>query len=225
MTMTRDQLTAQARDIADATDTQRWPDATVLAWAGIEMDRTWANILNANNAIRMNVLTVAEDASGQFLKSALDTGTGDTMKRHYRILSISDGTQMFYRQVEYKDFPSIASPTILPYIWYELGTSIQVLPASSANVLTVMVNYRPPNAAQVASGSSIIDLPDGFEMVVAYHTAAQLAMKGGIETAFAQQYRATGSDLETELLMDIRRAGTKPVIARAMDSPADYGSF
>lgn len=225
MAMTRGQLMDLARDIADAFDTGRWPDTKVRRWLGVEHDRAWKEILNANNAYQVALVTVTEDASGRFLKTALDTGAGDLVQRHYRILSLSDAQQFFYRQSRYQDYPSVAQPTQLPYVWYELGAQIQMLPAVAGNIITAEVNYAPTRADMLVDDNSFVPFVDGHEELLAYKTAAHLATKGAIETTSASQYAAIGDQMLEELLKDIRRAGKDPLRFRALDDAMDYASF
>lgn len=223
MSSTRGTLMSNARDISQTTGSNQWSDAIVRVWLGVCHRRAWKQILNANNEYRMAMLSVTQDANGQFLKTALDSGSGDTAQTHYRILSLSDNQQFFYRQVRYQDFPSPASPIILPYVWYELGTSIQVNPVQQGAVCSAMVNWMPTRADNLASDASVVDFPDDYENALSFHTAAMIAMKGGNEIQAASVYKAQGDAIIEDMLNDLRRAGKDPTRMRAMDDAASYG--
>jgi hypothetical protein len=224
MPVTRAVLMANARDVGQMTGSSQWSDAIVRTWLGLEHRAAYRRILNANNEYRMAQVVVTEDVNGQFVKTLMDTGTGDTAMTHYRILSLSDSQQMFYRQTRYQDFPNPTNPALLAYVWYEFGLSIQVFPAVSGNTLTATVNAMPVRADLLASDASLVDFPDDYESALAWGTAAYLAKKGGNETDASREYRAVADAIYEDMLNDIRRAGKDPTRMRAMDDPAQWGS-
>lgn len=223
MGMTVAQHIAMIRQVADAQDTTRWPDAVVQTWLGVVHRQEWKNILNANNEYRMLQLPVTEDANGQFDKSALSSGSGDTLQTCYRILSLSDQQQFYYRQVRYQDYPAPQAATTLPYVWYENGTKIQMLPAVAGNVVTATFNVMPQRADLLSTDTVAVDFPDDYETLLDYAAAAHLAMKGGLETTQSLQYRAVADDIRNAMLLDLRRLSKDPTRFRAMDSSLDWG--
>lgn len=224
MAMTVTQHIDMIRQVADAADTTRWPSAVVKTWLGLVHRQEWRNILNANNAYRVVQLTVTEDANGQFAKSDLQTGSGDTLQTCYRILSLSDQQQFYYRQVRYQDYPAPQAATTLPYVWYEYGTQIQMLPAVAGNVVTATFNAVPQRADLLSADSVVVDFPEDYETLLDYAAAAHLAMKGGLETPQALQYRAMADAIREEMLLDIRRLSKDPTRVRPLDSALDWGS-
>lgn len=223
MPMTVAEHIAMIRQVADADDTTRWPTSVVLTWLGLVHRQEWKNILNANNAYRVLQLSVTEDADGRFNKSDLNSGSGDTLQSCYRILSLSDQQQYYYRQVRYQDYPAPQAATTLPYVWYEYGTQIQMLPAVAGNVVTATVNVMPQRADLLSADTVEVDFPEDYETLLDYATAAHLAMKGGLETQQSLQYTAMADAIRNEMLFDLRRLGKDPARFRAMDSAADYG--
>lgn len=223
MAMTVAQHVAMIRQVADAEDTTRWPASVVKTWLGLVHRQEWRNILNANNSYRIVQLTVTEDANGQFPKSALASGSADTLLSCYRILSLSDEQQLYYRQVRYQDYPYPQAATALPYVWYEYGDKIQMLPAVAGNIVTATFNAVPQRADLLSSDNVAVDFPDDYETLLDYATAAHLAMKGGLETTQALQYRAMADAIREEMLLDIRRLSKDPTRVRSMDSSLDWG--
>ena len=228
--MTQAQLLAATRDQMNAAGSTQWSDATLLSWLGLASWQEWANILNASNVYYSQSVTVTQDANGQFAISALTTGTADTQKNFYRILSVAqpqggNQPQLFYRQTRYQDYPNPQpnQGTYLSGLWYRLGTQIQVMPVASGQTMSVQVNYRPPRVDQLSTASVVVDFPDGYEMLLV-HDAAMLALqKGGSEAQAAAVLRAQGDQIRSMMLMDLARQGTWPIVATSFDSPFDWG--
>ena len=223
MAMTVTQHVDMIRQVADAADTTRWPSTLLKTWLGLVHRQEWRNILNANNTYRVAQVTVTEDANGRFAKSALSTGSGNTLQSCYRILSLSDNQQLYYRQVRYQDYPSPQAATSIPYVWYEYGTSIQMLPAVAGNTITATFNVIPQRADLLSTDSVGVDFPEDYETLLDYAAAAHVAMKGGIETPQALQYRAMADTIREEMLLDLRRLSKDPLRMRALDGASDWG--
>ena len=229
MTMTQAQLLAATKDEMNATGSNQWSDATLLAWLGLAFWQEWANILNANNVYYSQNVTVTQDSNGQFALSALTTGSGDTTKNFYRILTIAQpqGTaqpQLFYRQTRYQDYPNPQpnQTTWLSGLWYRIGTQIQVMPVAAGQTMAVQVNWRPPRPDQLSTSSIAVDFPDGYEMLLVHDAAVYALQKGGSEAQAAQVIRATADMIRGQMMMDIGREGTWPKVATAFDQPQDW---
>ena len=229
MSMTQAQLLAALRDEMNAAGSGQWSDATLLSWLGLASWQEWANILNANNVYYSQNVTVTQDSNGQFAISALTTGSGDTQKNFYRVLTIAQpqGTQqpqLFYRQTRYQDYPNPQpnQSTYLSGLWYRIGTQIQVMPVAAGQQMSVQVNYRPPRVDQLSTGSIAVDFPDGYEMLLVHDAAAYALLKGGSEAQAAALIQAKGDTIRNMMMLDIGREGTWPKIALSFDRPEDY---
>ncbi len=237
MTSTVAQLIAQTREAADAVGSSRWSDTTIQAWIGLEQWRWQAKLLNANNQYYINggdgTLIVTEDANGQFDVANFSTGTGDTKRYFYRVQTLgqpSGGGQagtsgpLYYKEASYIRYPNPQPSTSLPYVWYKIGTKIQVLPAIAGQSLTAVVNYRPPRADQLSATSVTLDYPDGYESGLAFAAAAKMLQKGDAQGADAAALQAIADSIGNDMLLDLGRSSTQPIIALASDNPEDWGS-
>lgn len=232
MPVSRLTLMTQARQFADAVGSPKWSDAEVRALLGLVHWQEFKNILNANNQYTLAFVTPTEDANGQFLLTALDTGSGDSALTHYRVQSVAQnasggalgvGPYFYYKQVEYRDYPVPQSNTMMPYVWYMFGSSIQVMPVQPGTVLTVCVNQLPCRADLLASDASLVTFPDGYETLLSYATAAQMLMKAGEETPAATACKLQADEIREPMLMDLRRTSVGPTLFRAMDMAAEWG--
>lgn len=230
MSMTQAQLLAALRDEMNAASSAQWSDATLLSWLGLASWQEWANILNANNVYYSQSVPVTQDSNGQFAISSLTTGSGDTQKNFYRILTLAQpqgGNQpmLFYRQSRYQDYPNPQpnQGVYLSGLWYRLGTQIQVMPVQSGQQMSVQVNYRPPRVDQLATSASVVDFPDGYEMLLVHDAAAYALLKGGNEADAAAQIQAKGDTIRAMMLLDLGRQGTWPITATAFDTAFDWG--
>ncbi len=233
MSATVAQLVALARELADAVSSPRWSDPTIATWIGLEQWRNQAKLLNANNQFYINgPITVTQDSLGQFNLSDLTTGATDSKKYFYRIHLLglpsggSNGTSgpLWYRKGSLNRFPPTQPSTSLPYVWYLLGTKIQVLPATASQTLQVYVSYRPPRADQLSATSVTVDYPEGYETGLAMGAAAMMLDKGGAEDSAASVMRALADDLRDDMLLDLGRPSTDPIIAGSLDDPSDWGT-
>lgn len=232
MSMTRGVLMAAAREIADAVGSPKWTDATVRQWLGVAHWQEFKNILNANNEYTLATVTPSEDANGLFPLTALDTGSGDSTLTHYRIHSIAQnasggalgvGPYFYYKQVEYKDYPVPQSNTMMPYVWYLFGANIQVLPVQPSTVLTVVVNQLPQRADLLVDDNSTVVFPSGYEMILAYMTAARMLSKAGEETPAAAIMKAEADEIREPMLQDLRRPSINTTVFRALDMASEWG--
>lgn len=230
MSVTRAQLTSLTREIMQATGSSQWSDATLQTWLGLAHWQEYANLLNVINSYQMQSVTVTQDANGQFTIASLSTGTGDTAKNFYRILALAQSStaggqyQFFYQQTQFKMYPNPQPNTAMPYVWYQFGRSIQVLPVQSGASLTCTVNWRPPRVDQLSTDSIAVDFPDGYESLLAWRAAGMALRKGGTEVQAAFTMDATAKEIREEMLLDLGRLGTTPIIAGAMDDISDWGS-
>lgn len=232
MSATQTALAAMARDIADAAGSTRWSDATVLQWLGLVHWQEFKNILNANNQYTLASFTVTEDADGRFLKTALDSGSADTLLTHYRILSLSQNTAgaiasagpiLYYKQVAYIDYPTPQASVLAPYVWYDFGSYIQVVPVQPTNTLQVVVNQLPQRADLLATGASTVVFPSGYETLLGYMTAAHMLQKGGAETPASLALQQQADYIRQPMMQDLRRTGIQPTLFRALDDAGQWG--
>ncbi len=234
MSMTVAQLVTAAQEFADAAGSPRWSTTTIAQYVGFEQWRAQARLLNANNQYYVNgPVTVSPNVStGEFSISDLTTGSGDSAKNFYRVLLLGlpagspSGTTgpLWYREAPSMEmYPPTQPSTVLPYVWYQKGTVIQTLPVNAGAQLQVYCNYRPPRADQLSATSVTVDFPDGYELGLALKVAARMLYKGGSESLAAATLDAQGEDILNDMLMDLGRRGTKPIIARAMDLAQDWG--
>lgn len=233
MSMTVAQLIAMAQELADAVGSPRWTTANITTYIGWEQWNNQARLLNANNQYYVNgPVTVTPNVTvGTFPLSDLDTGTGDSKKYFYRMQLIglpSGGTSgtsgpLWYAHApSMQQYPPTQPSTVLPYVWYQMGSVIQTLPVNSGPTLQVYCNYRPPRADQLSATSVTVDYPEGYELGLAYAAASTMLTKGGAEMVASAALRQRADDILESMLFDLGRRGTGPIIQRAMDSASDY---
>lgn len=229
MAMPVDQAVAECREIMSATGSNQWSDAILKSWCGIAQWKLQADLLNINNVFYSQSVTVSQDSNGQFTVASLTTGSADAKKYFYRILSValpatSGGVyQYFYRQSRYQDFPTPQPNTSLPYVWYRLGSQIQILPVSSGHSMAIQVNYRPPRVDALSGGSIAIDFPEGYEDLIPWYAASLALVKGGTETQAAKDIAAQTQVMTDNFLQDLGRQGTWPIVAQSFDTADMWG--
>lgn len=230
MSMTRAQLTTLTREVMNAVGSNQWSDATLQTWLGLAHWQEYGNLLNVNNAYKMQQVSVTQDSNGQFTVASLSTGSGDTAKNFYRIITVAQPAspvgqiQFFYQEVDFRQYPNPQPNTALPYVWYRMGDVIQILPVASGQGMTVTVNYRPPRVDQLSADSITVDFPDGYEALLAWRAAEMAVLKGGQENDAAAGYARTAELIRREMLLDLGRQGVRPIVAKAFDDASDWGA-
>lgn len=236
MSMTVDQAVAMTREIMNATSSTQWSDAILTSWCGLSHWQLWANILNTNRYWKFQQVSVTQDSNGQIDTADLNTGSGDTKQYWYRILSVAQpqvaggaspaAVQFFYRQARYEDWPNPQPNTSLPYIWYQRGAQLQIMPVAAGTNMTITTNYRPPSVSMLATGSSVIDFPDGYEALIPWRACQMALLKGGSETRAALDIKQKADDMEHQMLQDLGRISRWPMVAESFDLPSEWaGSY
>lgn len=224
MSFTRDQLVTEARALADAESDTRWTSTTVLRHLDTVFDSEWGRVLAAFPSFRVSHLTPAVDTDGYLQKADLTGGTGDSLRRFYRIVGVRDGSRT-YALSDLGDNVLTAElggglEHYGPVYWWE-GDAIRLSPVPTGTV-TVTVTHRPQLPTALASGSSTVTFPEPWEMLLAYGTAALMLTKGGGETGAAADLKATADLLRDDMLADLSRRDQVPATWRYSDSRADW---
>lgn len=227
MTMTRAQLIGMTTEMMDANNSARWTPAVIVTALGTVSAREWSGILQANPYYRFAQRAVTTDANGQFLYTALNSGSADTAQNWSRILSITDGNNV-YRQTDFMRVPVATATNQLgqqyELQWYDAGLNVQALPVSSGLSLIVSVNWMPPRADQLSADTVTVDFPDGSESVLYLEAAAFLLSKGAMENNAAQTLRAMADQERQNMYSNISRRSARPIVLGYNDSAADWAS-
>lgn len=225
MSATRTQALAGVRELLDAANSSRWSDAWIKTVLGIVHFREWKGILGANPYYRFAQRSVTTDSSGQFLYTGLNSGSGNTAQTWNRILSITDG-QNIYNQTAFRDAPLATTTNYAStYVrsWFDAGLSVQVLPVQSGLALTVSVNYTPTRIDNLALDADSIDFPDGSEVILYLEAAAILFTKGNMESDAAQTMKALADVERTALYDQIARRSIQSQHMGMPDSASEWG--
>lgn len=228
--MTREDLTSLTREVADMVDSPRWSDANIQKLLGLAQWQELAGLLNANRMYYVNTVTPTQDSDGQFDVTDLTSGSGNSVKNFYRVITMAQPNnsaataQLYYREATFEEFPNPQPSTSLPYVWYRFGDVIQILPAVGGQQMSVVVNYRPCRIDLLADDADNVPFPDGYEAMLAYVAGAMMLDKGGQESGAANALLANAESVRQSMLLDLGRSSTMPTIARAFDNRQDWGS-
>lgn len=227
MAKTRAQMIELTREYMDAVDSDRWSDSLITTVLGRVFDKEWSNILNAAPYYTFAQRSVTQDANGQFTLASLDSGSGDSAQVLYRILNVSDGNSN-YSETRYQDVPLATTANYYPmfgYAYYVAGSFVQCLPIGSGVAMTVGVNYKPTNLADLSADSVTVTFPANAELLLAYQAAAELLNKGGAESQAAQTLIRMADSERMTLLDDLRRRTINPTRLAYPDVRGDWGAW
>jgi hypothetical protein len=229
MAVTRTLYMSNTREMMDAVGSSRWSDTYIKTILGQVGGSEWQGILGANPTYRFNQITLTTASDGTFPYSSLSTGSGNTAKNLYRILAITDGAAVVYRQTDFMSMPlaslsgqAVSAPYPLAYQWYDAGTNAQILPVGAVS-LQVTVNYTPTAMDSLAADSDTYDFPAGHEAIVWLMAAAFLLEKGGAEAEAANVLRASADARRQAMFAQIGRRAARPMSLAFDDSPAAWG--
>lgn len=211
--------------MADAVGADRWDDTAggeVDLHIGTAMDREWKRILNAAPYYRVGRRTPTSSSTGYYALSDLDSGSGDSAQRLYRVIAFSVDS-VIYEETRLDQYliPDTSSPQP-NYLWYFEGSNILALPIQASKQATVVVNYLPTRFENLATDASTVDFPDGYENVLVCMGAALLLMKGGAEAQASQTLEIQAEELRADMLQDLMRRSMAPVRMRYNDNAWDW---
>ena len=237
MSATQSQMQTRVLRRLDATGSSRW-DTT--AGSTGEIDRTvgfvhwreWKRILNANRHFRLNnvvaATTLTTTGSGTLSFSSFDTGTGDSKKFAYRIITfMREGHN--YSQGSIEEYPEGGESAAQSRIWMQQGQTFLFLPVEASITLAVAnndnlwVNWVPQRADVLATAGVAIDFPEGYEEIIEYEAAALLAAKGGAETDETSYFKVMAEEMRADMLQDVSRMAAKPLYMRYSDMALEWG--
>lgn len=224
MGITRGQLVSLTRDYMDATGSSRWSDDIIKTVLNGVHDEEWSDILNAAPQYTFQQLTVTTDSNGQIPFSSLNTGSGDTQRNFYRIISVSNGN-VLYAQTEFQQVPLATTSNYLPNyprLYYYVGNVIQILPVAAGMTMYIAVNYKPTPLLQLSSDNAMVEFPDNNETIMGISAAYKLLLKGGAEVQAASNYRKLADDERETMLNDLRRRTVNPTRMAYPDTRYDW---
>lgn len=210
----------------DAEGSTRWSPDLITQIGGMISNNEWSGIINQNRFYRFNQLSVTTDANGAIPISSLTTGSGDTTRYFYRMLTGPTDGNILWTETDFSIVPLATlagnqSPN--QYQYYLAGDVFQLLPVQVGQVMTCFVNWVPPSISQLASPASTIDFVTNYEYLLVWMTAATLLMKGGAESQAASDLMTMSVGARENMLGDIGRRTTRPTFALFPDSSAAWG--
>lgn len=223
MSATRTQAIAGVREVSDSAASARWSDTWIKTVLGIVHYREWEQLLAANPYYRFAQRSVTTDSSGQFLYTALNSGSGNTAQTVNKIITVSDG-QTIYQQTEFRVVPMGTAVGYAAKEWYDGGTYVQALPVQESLALTVSINHTPCRVDNLNADSDTIDFPDGSEVILYLEAAALILSKGGMENDAAQTMRALADQERQSMYARIARRSIRPQFLQFPDSSSEYSA-
>ena len=228
MSYTRAQLRTWVQRKMDAVGSTRW-DTTAGATGEMDQlargvfDSEWARILAANPYYTFNAVTLNSDAStGRYPIASLTTGSGDSAKKFWRVLSFVCDT-IPYQFVDYRDWSLAESLGLSARVFWREGDNLMALPKQLSKSATITVNYFPTNIADLAGDGSTVTFPDGNEDILVLEWAAACLDKGGAEADTALRFRQQAETSRQDMLQDIARVTTRPQQMSYVDYAFEYG--
>lgn len=218
-------LIDSTKEYMDAESSSRWSDTTVKAILNSVFDAEWSNILNAAPYYTFNQQLLSTDANGQIPFVSMNSGSGDTQRNMYRILSVNDGS-VLYTETSFQSVPLATTTNYLPTyprMYYTVGQAIQLLPVAAGTSAYVAVNCKPTALLDLASTSSTIEYPDNSYFIIVWAAASQLLMKGGAESRAAAELKALADSERQGMLDDIRRRTINPTRMAYPDQKYEWG--
>lgn len=225
MSYTRAQLVTLTEEAMDAVSSDRWGSTLKLQALSTVYGRGWRRILGANRAYRWARRSVTLDANGRTTVASLDSGSGDSAQRFYKLLAAAKvDTNQRYRVSDFMDDPlrTEVHPTFPSFEVWRQGDDLQFTPVEAVSVYC-WVNHLPTLIKDLSGDGVAVTWPsDEYVPILAYEAGAFLLGKGGAEAGAAQMLTVLAEDLWGDLLADVARVSTDPLFVQASDSSADW---
>ena len=228
MSYTRDQIRTRVQRRLDAVGATRWD--TTAGNTGEQdqlisdaFDKEWRRILSHAPMYRYGKRAVTTHATtGRVAISGLNSGSGDTLERLFRVLGVVVGT-IPYEEVQFKRWMLAEDLGISAHIWWREGDNMMLLPKALSTAVTVHTNHIPVRIADLSLGTIAVTFPDGYEEVPVLEATADLLMKGGAEIDTTRLLRQEAEVKRQDMLQDLSRFSTKPMRMEYDDDPVDWG--
>lgn len=225
MAITRSTLYLRSRQMADAVDaTADWPDTLLAAMASFVYIDEWKKLLGAASHYQTNRVTLTPDSDGRVAWDDLTTGTGDDQKIAHRVLQLraSNLGDYTYAQASRLDLLADLSQFSTQRLWTRVGTEIQIIGAHNTTI-SGLVNWYPPSPDNLASDSSTVQWPNGYEMLLYMETAALMLAKAGRETNEARDLQQQAEIVRQKMHQEFARDTNAPYVIGADDSVWEWG--
>ena len=224
---TRAQIRTRTLRRADAVGSPRWDTTAgssgeVDQILGLAFDKEWRRILNANRYYRYAKRTPTSNSSGRYVLSDLDSGSGDTVQRLYRIIKVVID-DILYKHSRFDLWPQAEDKGWSPRVWWREGDDVFALPKQASKAATgIYVNHIPARIDNLSADTVNITFPDGYEDIGCLEAAALILSKGGAETQASSELKALAEEMRADMLQDIARLSTEPLRFEPEDSAMDW---
>lgn len=214
--------------MSDTLNSDRWdatPGGEVDKVISMVFDREWKLILNANQFYQYNAVLVNTDpVTGRIPLTSLTTGSADTQKRFYRILTVIGPTDnIVYEPAWFTDIPLGETFAANVRVWYLEGQNIFILPKQLNTQFDFRVNWIPTRPSDLSGEGVLINFPGDYQDIVAWESAAWMLTKGGAETGAAAELRQFAQVMRDDMLQDIARVSVDADQMRYPDSRFQWG--
>lgn len=227
MTWTQQQYIDAVKDALDAAGNSRFSALAINNAVTIAHRTEWRHILKAAPAYRLQVLTVATNASGQIPLTSLSTGDDvNGRKRFFQVL----GKRLYVGNVPYEwanpveHAYAIGQPTNYgtSFMWWRADQVLQLLPVQAGLNVIVPVNHFPSAFGNLASNFAI-EFPEDYEPIVVNSAAALLFAKGDAEVQGTADFARIAAAMREFLLSEVSHISADSPNVRAGDSPSEWG--
>lgn len=221
--MTRQTFLTRVRQMSDTLDSQvDYPDELLKDFGGMVHVDEWRRLLDIAPYYRTNRVSVALDANGRFAWSALTTGSGNSVKRVYRVLELSDAEQntLTFAQADRLRLAGARVATS-ERLWTKVGDEVQTF--GCTGTLDALVNWTPCSVSDLTSDADVVDYPEEYKPILFYETAALALAKGGRETSEATDLIRMADMMRQKAFASLRREASTPFILGADDHPWEWG--
>ncbi len=220
MSWTRDVLVERVRHVAAAEDALGdWPAEVVLDHASLVVQQEWGHLLDMNPRLRLARRVVVVGADGVVPIASLTTD----VQRFERVVRVVDGAVGLFELTR-------AGVPCDDVEWQRMGDDL-VMDRPTGTVVTMLITHTPllvrdlPLPPQPPEGAlePVVEFPEGWEMLLAYETAAHLLHKGARESDAAGVLESKAEQLRQRMLARLGRDRTAPLLVTATDDPHEWG--
>lgn len=230
MSLTRLQYRTRVLQRMDAAGATRWGSTTTQGVsseidnaASVCFDREWRRMLSIKPELRMESWTPTSDSSGRYLLTDIQTLTGDSQKRLFRVM-VFRVDNCTYQEVPARLWEGATTDNPMARVYWRRGDYLVALPITASKTVDIIWTcHLPTRPDALSDDTQTCVFPGDYDEVVILEAAKMLLLKGGAETNAASDLAARAEELRQDMLQDVCRTGSRPMEFQYGDSSQDWG--
>lgn len=216
--LTRDGAIALIQQLTDDTAAALWSTANLTILLSETVDELWGDVLDQWPWLRSVESTALAPTSPGYID------LGSALTRFYRLQQVARNGAI-YTQADARDVVTVGgvgySAPDRTHVF--LGNQLHLFPYDLTANVFVRYASLPTSVANLGSGATAIDWPDGYAMAYVYECAARALEKGDREKS--DTFRERAMEVQARLRAKLRKQQVGPIVVWTADDAREWGGI